>query len=335
MTVDDAGPGTAGGAATDRSGLDLSPNGVAGAIAGSAGQGSADGEIRERAASSPPGSLMLMLHSLLLILGIVLISVAFGSGSAGATGLVTVGAVLVLLAFAVAIGLTTVAPGEAQVIQLYGRYTGTIRGGGMFWVVPGSRRRKVSTKIRSHQTDAAKVNDADGNPIEIAAVVVWQVQDTARAVFGVEDLTNFVALQAETTVRQIASWYPYDDYGEGRVSLRGATGEITAQLAAKLAERVAPAGVKIIEARLIRLAYAQEIAHAMLRRQQAGAMVAARQKIVDGAVGMVESALARLDADGLIDLDPERKASMVSNMLVVLCSDHPAQPVVNTGTLYQ
>jgi regulator of protease activity HflC (stomatin/prohibitin superfamily) len=202
-------------------------------------------------------------------------------------------------------------------------------------VRPIAKRRKVSTKIRSHQTEVAKVNDADGNPIEIAAVVVWQVEDTARAVFGVDDLTSFVALQAETTVRQVAGWYPYDDNGEGRPSLRGMTGEVTAQLAGKLAERVAPAGVKIIEVRLIRLAYAQEIAHAMLRRQQAGAMVAARQKIVDGAVGMVESALARLDADGLVELDPERKAAMVSNMLVVLCSDHPTQPVVNAGTLYQ
>lgn len=333
MTVDDAGTSAPDGAAADSYGLDPSHNGVAGATAGNAGPGGAGGEICERAASSPPGALMLMLHSLLLILGIVLISVAFGSS--GAAGLFTVGAVLVVAAVGLAFGLTSVAPGDAQVIQLYGRYTGTIRGGGMFWVTPGSKRRKISTKIRSHQTEVAKVNDADGNPIEIAAVVVWQVEDTAKAVFGVDDLTSFVALQAETTVRQIANLYPYDDHGEGRLSLRGATEDVTARLADKLAQRVAAAGVKIIEVRLIRLAYAQEIAHAMLRRQQAGAMVAARQKIVDGAVGMVESALARLDADGLVDLDPERKASMVSNMLVVLCSDHPAQPVVNTGTLYQ
>jgi regulator of protease activity HflC (stomatin/prohibitin superfamily) len=333
VTVDDAGTSAPDGAAADTNGLDPSQNGVAGAIAGSAGPGGADGEIRERAASVPPGSLMLALHSVLLIVGITVLSVAFTS--AGRVGLITTGATLVLLAIVVAVGLISVAPGDAQVIQLYGRYRGTIRGGGMFWVPPGSKRRKISTKIRSHQTEVAKVNDADGNPIEIAAVVVWQVKDTAKAVFGVDDLTSFVALQAETTVRQIANLYPYDDHGEGRLSLRGATEDVTARLADKLAQRVAPAGVKIIEVRLIRLAYAQEIAHAMLRRQQAGAMVAARQKIVDGAVGMVESALARLDADGLVDLDPERKASMVSNMLVVLCSDHPAQPVVNTGTLYQ
>jgi regulator of protease activity HflC (stomatin/prohibitin superfamily) len=257
------------------------------------------------------------------------------SSNGGKAGTIVVGAALVLAGFGAAAGLVSVAPGEAQVLQVFGRYAGTVRHDGLHWVRPVAKRRKVSTKIRSHQTEVAKVNDADGNPVEIAAVIVWQVEDTAKAVFGVDDLTSFVALQAETTVRQIASQYPYDDHGGGQASLRGATEEVTARLAGKLAERVAPAGVNIIEARLIRLAYAQEIAHAMLRRQQAGAMVAARQKIVDGAVGMVEAALARLDADGLVELDPERKAAMVSNMLVVLCSDHPTQPVVNTGTLYQ
>ncbi len=314
MTVENAGTGTDE-AASASTGLEQSR-----------------GEIRERPAVGPPGGVMILVHSILLILGIVLVS----EGGVGPHwGLVASGGVLILLAIVVVVGVVTVPPGEAQVVQLYGRYAGTLRGGGLFWVTPSSKRTKISTRIRSHQTEAAKVNDADGNPIEIAAVVVWQVEDTAKAVFGVDDLTNFVALQAETTVRQIASQYPYDDNGEGHPSLRGATEEVTARLAGKIADRVAPAGVKIIEARLIRLAYAQEIAHAMLRRQQAGAMVAARQKIVDGAVGMVESALERLDADGLIELDPERKAAMVSNMLVVLCSDHPAQPVVNTGTLYQ
>ena len=200
---------------------------------------------------------------------------------------------------------------------------------------PAAKRLTISTKIRSHVTATAKVNDADGNPIEIAAVVVWQVEDTAKAVFGVDDLVRFVAVQAETAVRQLASSYPYDDHGVGVPSLRGAPEEINTQLAEQIVLRVAPAGVRIIESRLTRLAYAPEIAHAMLRRQQAGAMVAARQRIVDGAVGMVEAALARLDADGLVELDAERKAAMVSNMLVVLCSDHPTQPVVNTGTLYQ
>jgi regulator of protease activity HflC (stomatin/prohibitin superfamily) len=304
-----------------------------GAVLAGAGLAPSREDIREHAAALPPGRLMLAIHAILLIAGITLITDQHWG--APNSGVITTGAVLILLAIAVAAGLVSVSPGDAQVVQRFGRYTGTLRGGGYYWVTPGSRRTKVSIRIRSHQTEVAKVNDADGNPIEIAAVVVWQVEDTAKAVFGVDDLTSFVALQAETTVRQIASQYPYDDHGEGRPSLRGATGDVTAQLAGRLAERVAPAGVKIIEARLIRLAYAQEIAHAMLRRQQAVAMVAARQKIVDGAVGMVETALARLDADGLVDLDPERKAAMVSNMLVVLCSDHPTQPVVNTGTLYQ
>jgi regulator of protease activity HflC (stomatin/prohibitin superfamily) len=251
------------------------------------------------------------------------------------TALIIVGVVLVLAALAIARGLTAVAPGQARVVQLFGRYTGTIRSDGLVWVNPYAKLRTISTRIRNHETAPAKVNDADGNPIEIAAVVVWQVEDTAKAVFGVDDLTQFVAVQAETAVRQIASDYPYDNNGEDGLSLRGAAGEINAKLAEQIAQRVAPAGVKIIETRLTRLSYAPEIAHAMLRRQQAGAMVAARQKIVDGAVGMVESALARLDADGLVELDAERKAAMVSNMLVVLCSDHPTQPVVNTGTLYQ
>jgi regulator of protease activity HflC (stomatin/prohibitin superfamily) len=246
-----------------------------------------------------------------------------------------VGVVLLLAAITVARGLTPVAPGEARVVQLFGRYAGTIRDEGLRWVNPAARTRKVSTRIRNHETGTAKVNDADGVPIEIAAVVVWQVEDTARAVFGVDDFIEFVAVQAETAVRQVATGYPYDDHGDGRLSLRDSTGEVTTVLASEIVQRVEPAGVKVIESRFTRLAYAPEIAHAMLRRQQAVAMVAARQKIVDGAVGMVETALARLEADDLVELDAERKAAMVSNMLVVLCSDHPTQPVINTGTLYQ
>jgi regulator of protease activity HflC (stomatin/prohibitin superfamily) len=290
-------------------------------------------QIGERPARAVAGRVMLAVHAILLIVGVLLI--AETASSSGPKGLIVLGAIFIVAAAALAPGLVTVAPGEAIVLLLFGRYQGTIRAEGLHWVPPQTKRRRMSTKIRSHQTEVAKVNDADGNPIEIAAVVVWQVEDTARAVFGVDNLVGFVALQTETTVRQIATWYPYDDHGEGRPSLRGATAEVTGRLADQLGQRVAPAGVKIIEARLIRLAYAQEIAHAMLRRQQAGAMVAARQRIVEGAVGMVESALSRLDEDGLVELDAERKAAMVSNMLVVLCSDHPTQPVVNTGTLYQ
>jgi regulator of protease activity HflC (stomatin/prohibitin superfamily) len=288
-------------------------------------------EIRERAAWTLPGRLAL---SVVLAAGIVGIGLFVSGFSPVSSGLITVGAVLAVTAAWAGSGLTQVAPGEARVVQLFGRYTGTIRTEGLWWVNPYAKRRKVSTKIRNHETPTAKVNDADGNPIEIAAVVVWQVEDTAKAVFGVENVTEFIAVQAEAAVRQIANDHPYDDH-EGGPSLRGSAGEINAQLAEQIIQRVTSAGVKVVEARLTRLAYAPEIAHAMLRRQQAGAMVAARQKIVDGAVGMVESALARLDADGLVELDAERKAAMVSNMLVVLCSDHSTQPVVNTGTLYQ
>jgi regulator of protease activity HflC (stomatin/prohibitin superfamily) len=288
-------------------------------------------EIRERPAWTLPGRLALSVALAAGVVGIGLLS----SGISGSeTALTAIGAVLLSAAILIAAGLTPVAPGEARVVQLFGRYTGTIRTEGLLWVNPYAKRRKVSTKIRNHETPLAKVNDADGNPIEIAAVVVWQVEDTAKALFGVDNLTEFVAVQAEAAIRQIASDYPYDDYEGGGLSLRGSAGEINTKLANQIIQRVTSAGVRIIEARLTRLAYATEIAHAMLRRQQAGAMVAARQKIVDGAVGMVESALARLDADGLVELDAERKAAMVSNMLVVLCSDHSTQPVVNTGTLY-
>ena len=289
-----------------------------------------DPDIRERPAWTLPGRLALSVALAAAVVGIGLLS----SGISGSeTALTAIGAVLLSVAILIAAGLTPVAPGEARVVQLFGRYTGTIRSEGLLWVNPYAKRRKVSTKIRNHETPLAKVNDADGNPIEIAAVVVWQVEDTAKALFGVDNLTEFVAVQAEAAIRQIASDYPYDDH-EGGLSLRGSAGEINTKLAHQIIQRVTSAGVRIIEARLTRLAYATEIAHAMLRRQQAGAMVAARQKIVDGAVGMVESALARLDADGLVELDAERKAAMVSNMLVVLCSDHSTQPVVNTGTLY-
>jgi regulator of protease activity HflC (stomatin/prohibitin superfamily) len=263
----------------------------------------------------------------------VILLIAAGSPKSGALWII---GILLLVAGAVAFGgLTAVAPGEARVVQLLGRYSGTIRHQGLQWVSPLTKRRRISTRIRNHETGVAKVNDADGNPIEIAAVVVWQVADTAKAVFGVDDFRSFVAIQAETAVRRVAGSYPYDAHGEGKLSLRENAEEITAGLAAEIAERVRPAGVEVMEARLTRLSYAPEIATLMLRRQQATAVVAARQRIVDGAVGMVESALERLSADGLIDLDSERKAAMVSNMLVVLCSDHATQPVVNTGTLYQ
>jgi regulator of protease activity HflC (stomatin/prohibitin superfamily) len=220
-------------------------------------------------------------------------------------------------------------------VQLFGKYDGTIREPGMQWVNPFTNRIPVSTRIRNMETAQAKVNDADGNPIEIAAVVVWQVQDTAQATYSVDDYLKFVAIQAETAVRHIASSYPYDARGvEGVMSLRENADEITQKLSAELANRVKAAGVEVIETRLTRLSYAAEIAGAMLRQQQASAVVGARAKIVEGAVGMVKMALERLDEENVVELDEERKAAMVSNLLVVLCSEQATQQVVNTGSLY-
>jgi regulator of protease activity HflC (stomatin/prohibitin superfamily) len=245
------------------------------------------------------------------------------------------GGLLIVLGGVALSGLTAVAPGQARVVQLFGRYSGTIRTSGLRWVNPFAKRRKLSTRLRNHETVVAKVNDADANPIEIAAVVVWQVADTARALYEVDDFVAFVAIQTETAVRHIATSYPYDARRDGQLSLRDNAAIITAQLSAEIAARVDAAGVRVIESRLSRLAYAPEIAHAMLQRQQADAVVAARQRIVAGAVGMVEMDLARLAEHDVVELDEERKAAMVSNLLVVLCSDRATQPVVNTGSLYQ
>jgi regulator of protease activity HflC (stomatin/prohibitin superfamily) len=253
----------------------------------------------------------------------------------GAT-LIVAGWLLALTSLVLMFGLVAVAPGEARVVALFGRYVGTIRDTGLRWVNPVTTRAKVSTRIRNHETGAAKVNDADGNPIEISAVVVWQVEDTAQAVYEVDDFVEFVSIQAETAVRHIATSYPYDSTGDDSTkSLRENADEITERLSTEIAARVNSAGVRIIESRITRLAYAPEIAQAMLRRQQAGAVVAARSRIVDGAVGMVEMALRRLDQENVVELDEERKAAMVSNLLVVLCSEHSTQPVVNAGSLYQ
>jgi len=202
-------------------------------------------------------------------------------------------------------------------------------------VNPFTRRIKVSTRIRNLETAQTKVNDADGNPIEIAAVVVWQVADTAKAIYSVDEYMKFVAIQSETAVRHVASSYPYTSQEGGKLSLRDNAEEITQRLSAEIADRVAPAGVTVVESRLTRLSYAAEIAQAMLRQQQASAVVGARQKIVEGAVGMVRLALRRLDEEGVVELDEERKAAMVSNLLVVLCSEQATQQVVNTGSLYQ
>jgi regulator of protease activity HflC (stomatin/prohibitin superfamily) len=291
--------------------------------------------VTERAARSVPGLLMLALGIVLIPAGIVIVVAASHKSGGAAQALTWLAIVLFLVSALVLGGLTPVVPGEARVIQLFGKYRGTIRDSGMQWVNPFTRRIKVSTKIRNQESAQAKVNDADGNPIEIAAVVVWQVQDTASAVYSVDNFKQFVTIQTETAVRHIASSYPYDNRGSGALSLRDNAAEITQKLSAEIAVRVISAGVHIIESRLTRLSYAPEIAQAMLRQQQASAVVGARQRIVEGAVGMVQLALQRLQEEGVVELDEERKAAMVSNLLVVLCSEQATQPIVNTGTLYQ
>ena len=288
----------------------------------------------ERPAKFLPGLPMLILGIVLLLAFIGLIYLTSRQKGAVAVVLGFVDAIVVLVGIGVLRGLTAIVPGQARVIQLFGKYRGTIRDSGLQWVNPFTERIVVSTRIRNQESAQAKVNDADGNPIEIAAVVVWQVRDTANAVYSVDDYVKFVAIQTETAVRHIASSYPYDNRGSGALSLRDNADEITGQLSAEITERVKPAGVQIIESRLTRLSYAAEIAQAMLRQQQASAVVGARQKIVEGAVGMVKLALDRLEEEGVVQLDEERKAAMVSNLLVVLCSEQATQQVVNTGSLY-
>ena len=289
----------------------------------------------ERAAWYLPGVPMLVGDLVLLAATIAAFWQATRHKGDTAVALAWLGAVLVVATILVWRGLTPVVPGRAHIIQLFGRYQGTIREPGLRWVNPFTTRIAVSTRIRNLESALAKVNDADGNPIEIAAVVVWQVQDTAHATYAVDDYAHFVAIQAETAVRHIASSYPYDSRGTGALSLRDNADEITHRLSAELADRVRPAGVHVIETRLTRLSYAPEIAQAMLRQQQASAVVAARQRIVEGAVGMVQLALERLVAEEVVQLDEERKAAMVSNLLVVLCSEQATQQVVNAGSLYQ
>ena len=297
-------------------------------------------QVAERVARGLSGWPVLGAAVVAVVAGAVLIVTAAVTGADSEVGagfgvLVGVGTALIVVAALSMSGLTAVAPGQARVVQLLGRYAGTIRTDGLRWVNPLTTRRRISTRIRNHETDLAKVNDADGNPIEMAAVVVWQVEDTAKAVFEVDDFVEFVAIQTETAVRHIAGSYPYDAHGGEQFSLRENADEITGRLSDEITARVESAGVRVIESRITRLSYAPEIAQAMLRRQQAGAVVAARQRIVDGAVGMVESALTRLAERDVVELDEERKAAMVSNLLVVLCGDRDAQPVVNTGSLYQ
>jgi hypothetical protein len=243
----------------------------------------------------------------------------------------------ILVGILVASSLVVVAPGQTSVVQFFGSYVGTVRRAGFWCVLPLTVRRSVSLRVRNFETSHLKVNDADGNPVDIAAIVVWQVVDTARSTYAVDSYRDFVTVQSESALRHVATSHPYDEAdgaGADGVSLRGATDLVSGELAREVAERVSVAGVEIVEVRISHLAYSQEIAQAMLRRQQANAVVAARSRIVDGAVGMVEMALNRLAENDVVQLDEERKASMVSNLMVVLCGDQPAQPIVNAGSLY-
>jgi regulator of protease activity HflC (stomatin/prohibitin superfamily) len=279
--------------------------------------------VAERVVEGLPGAYGATAGVALVAGGAAITAAVSGSGVA----LIVVGALVLM-------GLTAVAPGQARVVALFGRYVGTVRAPGLRWVNPLAKRTRVSTRIRNHESSLLKVNDADGNPIEMAAVVVWQVADTARATYAVEEVAAFVATQTETAVRHIAGLYPYDARGQERLSLRENAEEITSRLSTEISLRVRTAGVRVVESRITRLSYATEIASAMLRRQQAEAVVDARRRLVEGAVGMVRQALSEIEADGMVQLDEERRAAMVSNLLVVLCSESAAVPVVNTGTLY-
>jgi len=296
--------------------------------------------IREKPLSTISGWLALSI--LLPLVLLLVVGFIYGttlaqnrqSQAAGVTIILT-SIVLEIVTLILLKGLFIVNPNESKVCQLFGEYVGTVRDAGLHWANPFFKKTRISNRVRNFETEKTKVNDKDGNPIDIGAVVVWKVVDTAEACFEVDNYEHYVKVQTEAALRNLATQHPYDSDDESVMSLRGHTGAVAGQLKTEIQERLAKAGVEVIEARISYLAYAPEIAMAMLQRQQAGAIIAARQKIVDGAVGMVEMALNRLSHDKIIDLDEERKASMVSNLLVVLCGERGTQPVVNTGTLYQ
>ena len=276
-----------------------------------------------------------------LVAGILLVAIV-GSIAGFAVSVVNesptaiISVVVFVVAGVLCVGLFIVNPNEAKVIQLFGNYAGTAKVPGLWWTNPFAwPRLKVSQRVRNFESGQLKVNDHDGNPIEIASVVVWKVEETAEAIFQVDDYENFLAVQTEAALRNLATTYPYDTHIDGELALRRNNVEITDQLRTEIQDRLSRAGIQVIEARISHLAYAPEIAGAMLRRQQAGAVVAARTQIVEGAVGMVEMALEALSKKEIVRLDEERKAAMVSNLMVVLCGDRDPQPVVNTGSLYQ
>jgi regulator of protease activity HflC (stomatin/prohibitin superfamily) len=288
--------------------------------------------IRERDTHGLPG--LPVLAGLIALLG-VCVWLLIG-GIRGDRPEVMVAAIIAMAVTVFLLnGLFKVNPNEARVLQLFGRYVGTAKIQGLRWANPFISKRAVSLRVRNFESSRLKVNDLEGNPIEIAAVVVWKVVETAEAVFEVDDFENYVHVQSEAALRNLATSYPYDTHVEDHVSLRGNTGTIADHLKKEIQERLLKAGVEVIEARISHLAYAPEIAAAMLQRQQAGAIIAARQRIVEGAVGMVEMALTQLSSKAIISLDEERKAAMVTNLLVVLCGDRNAQPIINAGTIYQ
>lgn len=295
--------------------------------------------IQEKPARALPGFMTLGVFILILLVcaaGLVTSPFVAGVSSGVVGGTIAVLSILVggLTLFCIG-GFFVVSPNDAAVATVFGTYSGSVKQQGYWWMNPFAVKRRLSLKVRNFESGHLKVNDKEGNPIEIAAIVVWKVVETAEAMFNVDNYENYMQVQSEAAVRNLATSYPYDSHEEGVISLRGNTNEVAEQLKKEIHARLQQAGVEVVEARISHLAYAPEIAGAMLRRQQANAIIAARQRIVDGAVSMVEMALDKLEAGGKVKLDEERKASMVSNLLVVLTSDRDAQPVVNTGTIYQ
>ncbi len=287
--------------------------------------------MKEQPLHSHNGMGMLLLTLLLSLAACV--GIIYGIRSA--QPLLSVVSVIVLVAALLAMcGLYTVQPNQAAVISLFGKYVGTVKENGLRWNNPFFTKNRVSQRVRNFESGKLKVNELDGSPIEIAAVIVWQVVDASEAVYNVDDYESFVHIQSESALRAMATSYPYDQHEDGQLALRSHASEISLHLRNELSERLADAGVEVLDARISHLAYAAEIAQAMLQRQQANAVIAARTRIVSGAVGMVEMALAELQKNGVVQLDEERKAHMVSNLLTVLCSDRGTQPVVNTGSLY-
>ena len=285
--------------------------------------------MKENPVRSIPGIPMLLLFIAGIAFGAYLMATGEGSIALRAVGLV-----LVIVSFFLMIGLYMVEPNQAAVLNLFGKYVGTDKEGGLRWNNPFYGKKKVSLRVRNFESSKLKVNELDGSPIEIAAVIVWQVVDSAEAVYNVDDYESFVHIQSESAVRAMATSYPYDQHEDGQLALRSHANEVGQHLKEELQERLADAGVTVLDARISHLAYAPEIAQAMLQRQQANAIIAARTRIVAGAVGMVEMALAELQKNGVVQLDEERKAQMVSNLLVVLCGERATQPIVNTGSLY-